>query len=130
MIGDWNQVYILNRIGKMPKRYISGTMLREIIHRIVDTADPERIILFGSAARGSMGPQSDIDLLVIKSGSYNPREIAGRIYQNLYGTGNAFDIIIVTPEQVEQYCNSPYLVIYPALKEGKVIYERKPVIAG
>jgi predicted nucleotidyltransferase len=114
----------------MPKRYVSGKNLREIIRRIVDTADPERIILFGSAARGSMDLQSDIDLLVIKSGSYNPREIAGRIYQNLYGIGKAFDIIVVTPEQVEQYCNSPYLVIYPALKEGKVIYERRPVTAG
>lgn len=114
----------------MPKRYVSGKMLQEIIHRIVDTADPERIILFGSAARGSMGPQSDIDLLVIKSGSYNPRDVAGKIYQNLYGTGKAFDIIVVTPEQVEQYCNSPYLVISPALNEGKVIYERKPVTAG
>lgn len=114
----------------MSKKHVSGKNLREIIHRIVDTTDPERIILFGSAARGSMGQQSDIDLLVIKSGSYNPRDIAGQIYQNLYGTGKAFDIIVVTPEQVEQYCNSPYFVIYPALKEGKVIYERKPVTAG
>jgi len=114
----------------MPKRYVWGKNLREIIRRIVDTADPERIILFGSAARGSMDLQSDIDLLVIKSGSYNPREIAGRIYQNLYGTDKAFDIVVVTPEQVEQYSNSPYFVIYPALKEGKVIYDRKPITAG
>lgn len=129
MIGERNQVFLLNWMWKMPKRYISGKTLREIIHRIVDTADPERIILFGSAVRGSMGPRSDIDLLIIKSGSYNPREIAGRICQNLYGTGKACDIIVVTPEQVEKYRNSPYLVIYPALKEGKVIYDRKPVTA-
>ena len=104
--------------------------MREIIHRIVDTADPDRIILFGSAARGTMGPHSDIDLLVIKSGRENPRETAGRIYQNLYGTGFAFDIVVITPEQAEKYQNSPYLVIGPALREGVVIYERMPVTAG
>jgi predicted nucleotidyltransferase len=82
----------------MRRKSASGKILQDIIRRIVDAADPDRIILFGSSARGSMGPQSDIDLLVIKSGSYNPREVAGHIYQNLYGTGKACDIIVVTPE--------------------------------
>ena len=114
----------------MRKTSESKKIIKEIIRRIVDTADPERIVLFGSAARGTMGPQSDIDLLIIKSGADNSREIAGKIYQSLYGVGKAFDIIVVTPEQVEKYGNSPYLVISPALREGVVIYERKPIAAG
>ncbi len=48
---------------------ISQEKLDLIIRRIVEVAKPERIILFGSAARGAMGPNSDVDLLVIKAGA-------------------------------------------------------------
>ncbi len=47
--------------------------LDDIIRRIVQTVKPERIILFGSAARGEAGPHSDIDLLVIKSNVHRRR---------------------------------------------------------
>ena len=109
---------------KIPKK-----ILNEIIERIVDVAQPERIILFGSAARGEMGPHSDIDLLVIRSGPGTAREIAAKIYLRLYGVGRAVDIIVVSPEQVEQYRKSPYLVINPALREGLVIYDAKAITA-
>jgi predicted nucleotidyltransferase len=52
------------------KQRINQASLDEIIRRIVEVAAPERIILFGSAARGEMGPNSDLDLLVIKSGDF------------------------------------------------------------
>jgi len=42
-------------------------VLDEVVQRIVAVADPEKIILFGSAARGELGPDSDLDLLVVKS---------------------------------------------------------------
>lgn len=84
---------------------------------------PEKIIVFGSTARGDRGPDSDLDLLVIKSGTYNPRTVAADIYTKLYGVGQAIDLIVVTPEQVREYGNSPYLVLYPALREGKVLYD-------
>lgn len=107
----------------------SGKVLDEIIRRIVAIADPDRIIMFGSAARGQMDQNSDIDLLVIKQGKYNPRTIAADIYMNLYGIGQAVDLVIVTPEQVDQYKDSPSLVVYPALREGRVVYEARPVPA-
>jgi predicted nucleotidyltransferase len=44
---------------------LSDTILQDIVQRIVDVAQPERIILFGSAARGEMGPHSDVDVLVV-----------------------------------------------------------------
>ena len=49
----------------------SEETLQEIVRRIVETAQPERIILFGSAARGEMGSHSDVDLLVIKRGEFH-----------------------------------------------------------
>ncbi len=102
---------------------INKKVLREILRRIVDSAKPEKIIVFGSTARGDRGPDSDLDLLVIKSGTYNPRTVAADIYMKLYGVGQAIDLIVVTPEQVREYGNSPYLVLYPALREGKVLYD-------
>jgi len=96
-------------------------ILREIVRRIVQVARPEKIILFGSAVRGEMGPDSDIDLLVIKSGVHR-RNLTKAIYQHLFGVGQAVDIVVVTPEDVERYGDCPGLVIAHALREGKVLY--------
>src|SRR5215470_3119757 len=103
------------------KRSLSPEKLAQIIQRIVEVAKPEKIILFGSAARGEMGPHSDVDLLVIKAGAHR-LDLTGQIYRNLHGVGEAVDIVVVTPEDVERYHNSHALVIAPALKNGKVVY--------
>jgi len=104
------------------KKALSKEKLEEIIKRVVQIAQPEKIILFGSAVRGEMGPHSDVDLLVIKKGGFHQGRLTGEIYMNLHGVGQAVDVIVVTPEQVEKYCNTPYLVIAPALREGKEVY--------
>ncbi len=95
--------------------------LREIVRRIVEVAQPERIILFGSAARETTGLDSDVDLLVVKRGAHR-RKLAGEIYMRLIGVGRAVDVVVVTPEDIERFGDSPALVIEPALREGKVIY--------
>jgi HEPN domain-containing protein len=69
-----------------------------------------------------MGPNSDIDLLVIKSGKFNHDRVTREIYRHLSAAA-AVDALVVTPEVLEQYGDSPYLVYYPALREGKVIYD-------
>lgn len=104
------------------RKSISQNKLDEIIRRIVEVAKPDKIILFGSAARGKMGPNSDVDLLVIKSGKFHRGHLTEKIYMNLFGVGQAVDVVVVTPEDVERYRDSFALVVYPALKEGKVVY--------
>ncbi|MEA3309376.1 MAG: nucleotidyltransferase domain-containing protein [Chloroflexota bacterium] len=101
---------------------VKQAVLDEIIHRIVEVAQPEKIIMFGSAARGAMGPNSDVDLLVIKPDVAHRGQLAGEIYMNLFGVGQAVDIIVVTPEDLERYGESIGLVYRPALREGQVIY--------
>lgn len=98
--------------------------LREIVRRIVEVADPEKILLFGSAARGTMGPNSDLDLLVIKRGDYHHITVAQEIYSGLEDIDYAVDVIVNTPEEVERYKDSVALVLYPATREGIVVYER------
>jgi len=100
---------------------IDDELLDKIIRKIVEVAQPEKIILFGSAARGAMGPNSDLDLLIIKSCTRR-RSLAMQIYSKVAGMGCALDIIVVTPEDVERYGHSPALVIEPALREGRVVY--------
>jgi predicted nucleotidyltransferase len=110
------------------KRTILQATLDQIIRRIVEVAKPEKIILFGSAARGEMGPHSDVDLLVIKSGAKR-LDLTGQIYRNLHGVGEAVDVVVVTPEDVERYHDSQALIIAPALKEGRVVYAAYPGLA-
>ncbi|MFB0515060.1 MAG: nucleotidyltransferase domain-containing protein [Candidatus Neomarinimicrobiota bacterium] len=101
---------------------LDSEKLDEIIRRIVEVAQPDKIILFGSAAKGEMDHNSDVDLLVIKSGDFHPGWLTEEIYMGLYGVGQAVDVIVVTPEDVERYRDSWPTVIYPALREGKVVY--------
>ena len=104
------------------------TEIEEIVNRIVDAAHPEQVLLFGSTARGTTGPDSDLDFLVIKAGRYNARKVAGIIYQRMRGIARSLDLVIVTPQQVQDYRNSPFSVVYPAVREGRVVYERTKTV--
>jgi predicted nucleotidyltransferase len=104
------------------KTTVDQRKLSEIIRRIVKVAAPGKIILFGSAARGEMGPNSDVDLLVIKRGRFHRGRLTEKIYMKLFGVGQAVDVIVVTAADVKRYGDCFALVIYPALREGKVVY--------
>ena len=109
-------------MDEQPVESGDGDALAEIVRRIVRVAAPERIVLFGSAARGEAGPNSDVDLLVIKRGSYHRGQLTDAIYRSLIGVDRAVDVVVVTPDDVERYRDSPGLVIAPALREGRVVY--------
>ena len=98
-----------------------GTM-NEIIRRIVEVAKPERIVLFGSAARGEAKEESDIDLLVIKKGVPHRRQLAQEIYVRLIGIAVPVDVMVVRPEDVEELKDAIGTIIPAALREGIEIY--------
>ena len=106
----------------MKMQELDQQILDEIVRRVVEVAWPEKIILFGSAARGEMGPHSDVDLLVVKRDA-DALELMGEIYMNLDGVGAAVDAVVVTPDDVERYRESHALIIKPALQQGRVVYE-------
>ena len=106
----------------MKPEVLERSTLDDIIRRVVEVAEPERIILFGSTARGEMNRHSDVDLLVVKD-ALDLRELTAKVYQRLYGVGAAVDIVMVTPKDVERYKDSHALIIKPALREGTVMYE-------
>ncbi len=106
----------------MNKRMLDQTILDDIIQRVVEVAEPEKIILFGSAARGDMNRHSDVDLLIITEGA-DALDLMGQIYRKLHGVGAAVDAIVADPADVERFRDSHALVFKPALREGRVVYE-------
>src|ERR1700726_1914002 len=85
------------------KGRVKRQVLADVIRRIVEVAQPDKIILFGSAARGEMGPNSDLDLLVIKGGRFHRGRVTTEIYRRLAGADAAVDVVVVTPEEMERY---------------------------
>ncbi len=101
---------------------LKGELLDELVRRIVQAVRPRRIVLFGSAAKGRMGPESDLDVLVVMPDGAHRRRTAQALYRGLMGLGVPKDIVVVTESDVRQYAGEPSLVICPALKEGRELY--------
>lgn len=98
--------------------------LPEITRRIVQTSNPEKIILFGSYARGKANADSDLDLLVIVPKAQHLRQESIRVRRALRGLLVPVDIIMATSEQIRRLGNVTGLVYQSALREGTVLYER------
>jgi predicted nucleotidyltransferase len=98
--------------------------LPEITRRIVQTSNPEKIILFGSYARGKANADSDLDLLVIVPKAQHLRQESIRVRRALRGLLVPVDIIVATSEQIRRLGNVTGLVYQSALREGTVLYER------
>lgn len=106
----------------MHKNQLTETDLQEITRRIVTAANPIKVILFGSRARGMARPGSDIDLLVIERDPVAQHQEAVRLRRLLRDFRVPIDIIVIGQAFAERYSDIPGSVLYPALREGKVLY--------
>ena len=102
---------------------VSEQTLTEVTKRLVEGFNPNRIILFGSQARGTANKHSDVDILVICPIKDNRRALTLAMYRVLRGLGIAKDIIVLTPEEFERDRRIPGTVARPAWLEGKILYE-------
>lgn len=102
--------------------FLEKSVLNRLVTKIVETVQPRRVVLFGSAARGQMGPHSDVDLLVVMPDGTHRRQTAQSLHRALGGLGIAKDIVVVTESDVLQFSDDPSMVIRPALGEGKELY--------
>ena len=98
--------------------------IREMVERIVHQFMPDKIILFGSHARGSAGPDSDVDLLIVMPVAGSKRRKAVEIGVALHDIRVPKDLIVVTPEEFEWRKDTIGTIEWPAWREGKVIYAR------
>jgi predicted nucleotidyltransferase len=98
--------------------------IREMVKRIVSRFDPDKVILFGSHARGDAGPDSDVDLLIVMAVSGSKREKAIEIGVALHDIRLPKDLIVTTPEEFERRKDTIGTIEWPAWREGKVVYAR------
>ena len=103
---------------------VSTETLNEAARRLVERFHPERIILFGSQARGTANERSDVDLLVVCSFEGQRRRLMIEMDRALWGLGIAKDIIVLTPQEYERDKRIPGTIARPASQEGEVVYER------
>ena len=104
---------------------VSSEELNDIIERIVRRFEPERVILFGSYARGDATEESDVDLLVVAATDLPARERFPAIRSVLGDFPAAFDVFWKTPEEYDRWRNVVNHVVYFAEKYGRIVYERR-----
>jgi len=96
--------------------------LEYLIQGIVDEVRPLRIIVFGSAARGEMKPDSDVDLLVVMPDGTHRRRTAQLLYRKIRGAGVPFDVLVATEDDLERHKDNVGLIYRTILREGKEVY--------
>lgn len=99
-------------------------LIQHMIDRITAAFSPLRIILFGSYARGEADKGSDVDLLVVFAQVSDKHQLAIAIRRVLADIPIAKDIIVTTSEEITRRGDAIGSVLRPALREGKVLYER------
>ena len=97
-------------------------VIEQLVRHIVETVQPLRIILFGSAARGEMGPDSDIDVLAVMPEGVHRRHTAQLLYRQIRGLGVPFDILVATPDDLEKHKDNIGLIYQSILREGREVY--------
>ncbi len=103
----------------------AGELLKEIARRIRTAMHPERIVLFGSRARGEADEHSDFDLLVIRDSDEPRYRRAAPLYTLLADLPAEVEVTVYTPQEVKEWSEVPEAFVTTALREGKVLYERQ-----
>ena len=101
--------------------------IEKIVSVIVSTVAPDKIILFGSYARGDFRKNSDIDILILKKGLENEIDVTERLYMNFYKQRivTPVDVIAMDYEKFDELSNEIGYIYKTIKKEGIVIYERR-----
>ena len=101
---------------------VLAEIVPDMTRRIVEAVHPVRVILFGSAARGQMGPDSDLDVLVVMPDGADQNQASKDIYRSLRGLGFATDALVIGESDLSLHGDDPWLVYRNALAEGRELY--------
>lgn len=120
---------ILSEVNKdlklLEKYFGENILIKKITQKIKKAVSPDKIILFGSYASGKQKDDSDIDILVIMNSSLPRYKRSVPIYKALAGILIPKDIIVYTPEEVEEWKNVSQAFVTIAISKGKVLYDKK-----
>jgi len=98
--------------------------LEDLIQHIVIAVHSLQIVLFGSAARGEITPESDLDILIVMPEGIHRRRTAQYLYQTISGVKVPFDLLVATPSDLEKHKDNIGLIYRTILREGRVVYAR------
>jgi predicted nucleotidyltransferase len=99
--------------------------LKNIVDKIINNFNPDKIILFGSYAYGHPNVDSDVDIMIVMDTDEKPHKRAVSVRKVLKGIGIPKDIIVKTPEEFERFKDIVGTIVYPAAHKGRIIYERR-----
>jgi len=121
-----NYILSCKLIGNKTMQHImlSELVKNQIKERLLEKFNPDKIILFGSQARGTADEKSDVDILVISSVTEDRFDMMNKMSSLLLAINYAFDVIILTKEEFERDKKYPGTVARYATKEGIILYER------
>ena len=107
---------------------VTQQVIEDMARAVVKAVDPEKIVLFGSHARGDASPGSDVDLLVVEREPFgrarSRRKEAARIRRALTAFSHPVDVLVYATEEVDEGKGSPNHVIGRSAREGRLLYER------
>jgi predicted nucleotidyltransferase len=103
---------------------ISEEIIAEAIDRLVETANPQRVYLFGSYARGDARDESDLDFLVVEKSVESRRREMVRLHDSIRSMRIPVDILVVSETAFEEWANVRGTVIHKAVTEGRLCYEQ------
>lgn len=103
---------------------IDSKLINKAVNLIAQEIEPQSIILFGSYARNNATLESDLDLLVVVDQANNKFKKIIEIRKLLRTLRLSADVVVVTQSELKEWGHIPGTVLYWALKEGKVIYEK------
>jgi len=102
---------------------ISDARLAEAVRRLIEAYAPEKVYLFGSAARGDAGPDSDYDLLLVVPDDASPERKRSRLaYERLWGTGTAADVLVWTRSSFDRRLHLPASLPATIVREGRLLH--------
>ncbi len=104
---------------------VDDKLLAEVVRRLLAAGSPEKVILFGSRARGDERPDSDLDVLIIEESSEPRYRRASRYLRALTGIFPEKDVVVWTSDEVREWEQVPNAFITTAIREGRVLYERQ-----
>jgi uncharacterized protein len=103
---------------------LTSNEIDNLVQKIVARIQPQKVILFGSYAKGTATIKSDLDILVIKETDLPMAHRADDLKPMLSHTLIPVDVHIYTPEEVEEYGKEPFSFVQSILKSGKVVFEK------
>ena len=104
---------------------VTNIQIKNITNQIVEKYNPERVILFGSYAKGTFNDNSDLDFIIVKETNLPKHKRGIELRRFFYGLTIPLDFKIYTTIEYEQEKNNKYSFLYSALAESKTLYDRE-----